>query len=311
VRTVRFHGYGGPEALQVERVSRPEPGPDELLLEVTFAGVTLPVVRLTRGGPSLPHAPGGDVVGRVVGMGANLRGWRIGQRAAGMAFSGAYAEFALVNAGFAAPVPDDVSDEAALALVRGGQVALGTLHVAGVRPGDSVLVTAAAGGVGHLTVQLAKLLGAGRVVAAVGSASKADFVRGLGADDVVVYAQDWGEPVDIALDGVGGDVFRQSLNAVKPFGRLITYNGVGGSLDVNELRMRNQGVIGFSMAQFAALQRDRYDEHRDELWKLTASGELSPVIHRTLPLDQAAEAHRLIEARENLGRVLLSPAQDS
>lgn len=308
MRTVRFHGYGGPEVLRVERLPRPELGPDELLLEVTFAGVTLPVVRLTHGGPSLPHAPGGDVVGRVVGMGINVRGWRVGQRAAGMAFSGAYAEFALVNAGFAVPVPDDVSDEAALALVRGGQVALGTLHIAAVRPGDSVLVTAAAGGVGHLTVQLAKLLGAGRVIAAVGSTSKADFVRELGADDVVFYSQDhWGEPVDIVLDGVGGDVFRQSLDAVKPFGRLITFNGVGGNVDVNELRMQSKGVIGFSMAQFATLRRDRYDEHRDKLWKLTAAGELRPAVHRTLPLDQAAEAHRLIEARENLGRVLLSP----
>jgi NADPH2:quinone reductase len=310
VRTVRFHGYGGPEVLQVDDVPRPELSADELLLDVAFAGVTLPVVRQTRGTVPLPHAPGGDVVGRVVAMGGNVRGWQLGQRAAGLAFGGAYAESAVVNAGFTFPVPDDVSDEAALALVRSGQVALGTLHVAGVRPGDSVLVTAAAGGVGHLTVQLAKTLGAGRVVAAVGSAAKADFVRGLGADEVVYYngsGPDWGEPVDVVLDGVGGDVFRQSLAAVKPFGRLVTYNGVGGIVDVNELRMQSKGVIGFSMAQFATL-RDRYDEHRERLWELTASGELRPAVHRTLPLSQATEAHRIIEARENLGRVLLSPA---
>jgi NADPH:quinone reductase-like Zn-dependent oxidoreductase len=301
--------------LRVEDAPRPELGARDLLLEVVFAGVTLPVVRLTHGDPAgggvpLPHVPGGDVVGRVVAMGGDVRGWRLGQRAAGLAFTGAYAEFAAVNAAFVFAVPDGVGDETALALVRGGQVALGTLRAAGFESGDSVLVTAAAGGVGHLTVQLAKALGAGRVVAAVGSAAKTEFLRGLGADDVVVYdgsAADWGEPVDIALDGVGGDVFRRSLQAVKPFGRLVAYNGVGGTVDVNALRMENKTVIGFSMAQFATQKRDRYEQNRGLLWELAASGELRPAIHLTLPLEGAAEAHRVIESRENLGRVLLSP----
>jgi NADPH:quinone reductase len=170
-----------------------------------------------------------------------------------------------------------------------------------------VLVTAAAGGVGHLTVQLAKAMGAGRVVAAVSSATKAEFVRGLGADEVVVYGTGSGEPVDIVLDGAGGEVFRQSLDAVKPFGRLVTYNGVGGTVDVNELRMRNKGVIGFSMAQFSVVHREHYDRNRQRLWEMAASEEVLPAVHQILPLDQAARAHHVIEARENLGRVLLAP----
>lgn len=308
MRAVRFHQHGGPDVLRLEDVPQPVLGADEVLLEVTRVGVTLPVVRLTRGGDvPLPHTHGGDVVGRVVALGDAVRGWRIGQRAAGLSFTGAYAELAVVKAGFAFPIPDDVTDEAAVALVRGGQVALATLHVSGLRPGDSVLVTAAAGGVGHLAVQLAKAMGAGRVVAAVGSAAKSDFVRGLGADEVVVYGTRSGEPVDVVLDGVGGEVFRQSLDAVKPFGRLVTYNGVGGTVDVNELRMRNKGVIGFSMAQFSVLHREHYDRNRQRLWEMAASKELLPAVHRILPLGQAAEAHRVIEARENLGRVLLAP----
>ena len=307
MRTVRFHRHGGPDVLVAEDAPAPEVGPQDLLLEIAFAGVTLPVVRLIRDGNlPLPHTPGGDVVGRVVAVGADVRGWRIGQRAAGLAFTGAYAELAVVNTAFVFPVPDDVGDKAALALVRGGQVALGTLYAAGFRGDGSVLVTAAAGGVGHLTVQLVKILGADRVVAAVGSAAKADFVRGLGADDVVVYDGDWGEPVDLVLDGVGGDVFHRGLGAVKPFGRLVTYNGIGGTLDVNELRLRNQGVIGFSMARFATQLREVYDENLLRLWELTGAGKLRPAIHRTLPLGEAPEAHRILEARENLGRVLLA-----
>jgi NADPH:quinone reductase-like Zn-dependent oxidoreductase len=308
MRAVRFHRHGGSEVLRVENTPPPELGAEELLLEVTRAGVTLPAVRLARGGDvPLPHTPGGDVVGRVVARGGNVRGWRIGQRAAALAFTGAYAELAAVNAAFAFPIPDDVGDDAAVALVRGGQVALATLQVSGFLAGGSVLVTAAAGGVGHLTVQLAKALGASRVVAAVGSTAKADFVRSLGADEVVVYEAEWGEPVDVVLDGVGGDVFHRSLEVVKPFGRLVAYNGVGGTVDVNELRMRNKGVIGFSMAQFSTLHRDRYDRNRQRLWEMAATYELLPAVHQILPLDRATEAHRVLESRENLGRVLLAP----
>lgn len=305
MRVVRF----ADRALRVEDVQRPEPGAGEVLVEVAFAGVTLPVVKLSRGSAA-PHLPGGDVVGRVVSVGEGVSEQLLGRRVAGLAFSGAYAELAVINASFAFPVPDDVGDEAALASVRGGQVALGTLHIAGVRPGDSVLVTAAAGGIGHLSVQLARTLGAERVVAAVGSAAKAGFARGLGADEVVLYdgSQDeWGEPVDVVLDGVGGDVFAPSLRALKPFGRLVSYNGVGGTADVNELRMHNKAVIGFSMAQFSTLRREQYDEHRRRLWALAASGELRPAVHRTFPLAEAGEAHHVIESRENLGRVLLAP----
>lgn len=172
MRAVRFHSYGGPDVLEVEEVPRPRPGAGELLVEVEVVGVTLPVVRLTRGGPegtgvALPHAPGGEIAGRIAAVGSDVTGWRVGQRVAALAFTGAYAEYAVVAAAFATAVPDDVPVEAAVTLVRGGQVALGTLHAAGLQSGESVLVTGAAGGVGHVAVQLARIVGAGRVVGAV------------------------------------------------------------------------------------------------------------------------------------------------
>lgn len=313
MRTVRFHQYGGPEMLRVERVPRPEPGAGELLIEVGVIGVTLPVIRLMRdipgdGGAPLPRTPGGEIAGRVAAIGPGVTGWRIGQRAAGPALAGAYAEFAAVPAPFMAPVPDEVDDLAALLLTRSGQVALGALRAGGFSRGDSVLVTSAAGGAGHLAVQLSVALGAGHVTAAVGSADKAEFVRSLGADHVVTYDQeDWGDPVDIVLDGVGGEVQAASLRALAPFGRLVCFNAAGGQVDTNELRMHSRAVIGFAMAHLAGRRRDVYDRHQRELWELHIAGRLRPAIHAVLPLEEAAEAHLILEARANRGKVVLSP----
>ena len=311
MRRVAFHTYGGPEVLQVEEVAQPEPGADELLVRVGLAGVTLPVVRLTKGGVDLPYAPGGEIVGTVAGLGAGVSGWRIGQRVTGLTFGAAYAEYATIATRLAVAVPDEVDDAAALVVARSGQVALGTLRASGFQPGEDVLINAAAGGVGHLSVQLARALDAGRVVAAAGSLDKADFVRGLGADEVVSYGteDDFGTQVDVALDGVGGEVQGRCLAALRPFGRLVAYNGIGGPVDTNGLRMRSTTVIGFNMLHFSTLRADRYRDQQQELWGLLASGGLRPAIHAELSLSDAAEAHRIIEARANLGKVVLNPAK--
>lgn len=298
MRRVVFREYGGPEVLRVEQAPLPTPGAGELLVEVGAIGVTLPVVRLSRGGDvPLPHVPGGEVAGRVTST---------GQRVAGLAFTGAYAEYATVPAALVAPVPDEVDDAAAVALVRSGQVALGALRAAAVRPGESVLVTAAAGGVGHLAVQLAVAFGAGRVVAAVSTEEKAEFLYGLGADEVVRYGQPV-DPVDVVLDGTGGQVQSDCLELLEPFGRLVSYNATGAPVDVNQLRLHARSVIGFAMAHFATRQPEVYQRHQQELWEMYAAGTLRPAIHATLPLAEAAEAHRVIESRENLGKIVLTP----
>ena len=313
LRRVAFHTYGGPEVLRVEDVDRPEPGPDELLIRVGLAGVTLPVVRLTRGGVELPYAPGGEIVGTVVDLGQDVSGWRIGQRVTGLTFGAAYAEYATIGTRLAVAVPEGIDGAAALVVARGGQVALGTLRAGGFQPGEDVLVNAAAGGVGHLSVQLARALGAGRVVAAVGSMDKAEFVRGLGADEVVSYgaADDWDVQVDVVLDGVGGNVLGRCLDALRPFGRLVGYNGIGGPVDANQLRMRSTTVIGFNMLHFSTMRAQRYRAQQQELWDLLADGRLRPVIHAELSLVDAARAHRIVEDRANLGKIVLNPAKGS
>lgn len=316
MRTVRFHIRGGPEVLQIEDLPVPLPAEGELLIEVTVVGVTFPNVRFTRSGPPgpPPHGPGGDVVGRVAAIGAGVTGWQVGQRVAALSFADAYADLVAVSAAFATPVPDGVEDEAAVPLVRGGQVALGVLHAARVRDGESVLVTAAAGGVGHLAVQLARVAGATRVVAATGSsaaAEKSAALCALGADAVVTYDELAGgavAPVDVALDGAGGAAQAACVDALAPMGRLVAYSGAGAPVDVNELRLHARTVVGFAMAHFARLRSEVYARHRRELWDLYLGGRLRPLVHRTLPLADAAEAHRILERRENVGRVLLRPA---
>jgi NADPH:quinone reductase len=311
VRAVRIHSHGGPEALAVDELPVPRPGPGELLVRTGVVGVGRPDVRLTRAAHvALPHAPGGDVAGRVEAVGEGVTGWAVGDRVVALAFGGAYAELVTVSAAFAAPVPDGVDDEAAVVLVRCGQVALGVLRAARVEAGESVLVTAAAGGVGHLAVQLARVLGATRVVAAVGASTpgKAAALRSLGADEVVTYAElaaGGVEPVDVVADGTGGDVQAAALAALAPFGRLVAFSASTPAVDVDQLRLNARTVIGFAMAHYAGGRPEVYVRHRAELWGLYRGGRLRPLVDRVLPLEEAADAHRALESRENVGRVLL------
>lgn len=175
-------------------------------------------------------------------------------------------------------------------------------------PAGSVLVTGAASGVGHLLVQLAKLSGVPRVVAAAGDPAKAGFLRALGADEVVTYdGAEWGAPVDVAFDAVGGEVLPRALGAVRAGGRLVFLGSGGGTVAAHELLAGGKTITGFTMARFAATRPEEYRRHGRRLWELAHSGRLRPVVHVELPLAGAAEAHRIVESRANLGKIVLRP----
>ena len=313
MRQVRFHSYGGPEVLRVEEVEAPEPGPGELLVRTEAIGVTLPVVRRVRGdgkgdGVPLPCVPGDEIAGEVIALGAEVTGFAVGDRVTSLTFSGSYGELALAPAFMAGHVPDAMSAVQAVALVRPGHVALAALSTAAPTGTESVLITGAAGATGHLAVQLAKLQGVPRVVAAVSSAAKAEFLYGLGADEVVTYDQEsWGEPVDVVLDGVGGDLLPRALGALASGGRLIFFNSGGGTVPAFELLAGSKTITGLTMRRFVSVHQQLYRRHRARLWELAGSGRVRAVVHAELPLADAAKAHEIIEARANQGKVVLVP----
>ncbi|MVU79120.1 zinc-binding dehydrogenase [Nocardia sp. ET3-3] len=253
-------------------------------------------------GPTGPD--GGEIVGTVVAAGPDLDEW-VGKRVGGVVFDGAYAEFALAMPLLITEIPDGVTPADALALVRGGVIALGLLRTARLVPGESVLVASAASGVGHLAVQLAAALGAARVIAAVGSADKAEFLRECGADEVVTYDETWTERVDVFLDGVGAEMVQRGVDTLATHGRLIAFSAFGGSVDANTLLGGLKTVTGFSMGVLSRESADLLATWRAELWKLLAEGRIRPR-HTILPLDRMAGAIELIETRRNLGRVAVS-----
>ncbi|WP_378733797.1 zinc-binding alcohol dehydrogenase family protein [Nocardia brasiliensis] len=307
MRRVQYERSGGPEVLEVVSAEVPTPGPGELLVRVEAIGVTLPVVRKVREQRD-PIALGGEVAGEVVAVGEGVTGYAPGYRVTGLVFGHGYADYALLSVAMASSIPDGASAVDAVALVRSGLVALGALDAANPKDGESALITAAASGVGHLAVQLARVRGASRVVGAVSDLAKADFVRGLGADEVIEYRQEsWGEPVDYALDAVGGDLLGPAIAALAPGGRLVAYSSGGGTIQAYDLLVGAKSVIGFQMARIAKGLPALYEQWRQELWQYVASGQLRPAVHEEFALDEAVKAHMVIEEHGNQGKVVLIP----
>ncbi|MFE2864777.1 zinc-binding alcohol dehydrogenase family protein [Embleya sp. NPDC059259] len=324
MRRVRYHEYGGPEVLTVEEVDRPEPGPGQVLVRVEVIGANFVDTRFRLGpaaGPlfqrPLPGVLTGDVVGVIEGVGPDVTRWQVGRRVAGLA-EDAFADFVVADAEWLVEVPEGLDAGAASALPMAGPVALRALRTGRVAAGETMLVHAAAGGIGHVVVQLAGLLGAGTVVATVGSADKFAFVEEYGADFVVDYADlDWPARVrevapggvDVVLDSVGGAILRQSFDLLAPFGRIAVYGAASGELpaipvtDLFALR----SVAGFSLLAWQAANPAAARRETAEVADHLASGRLRVAVHARLPLTEAVEAHRVLEGRGQSGRVLLVP----
>ncbi|MEU9366401.1 zinc-binding dehydrogenase [Streptomyces avermitilis] len=303
MRRVRYEHTGGP--LFLEEVPVPAAGPGELLVRAAAIGVTLPVVRkVTEAAEPIPL--GGEIAGEVVATGEGVTRFAAGDRVTGLCFGHGYADYALLHETMATPVPESAGAVDAVALVRSGLIALGALEAARPRPGESAIVTAAASGVGHIAVQLARLRGASRVVGAVSAPGKAAFLRGLGADDVITYDADtWGEPADYVLDAVGGELLTPAVAALAPGGRLVAYSSGGGIVQAYDLLVGAKSVIGFQMARIARGEPQLYERWRRELWRLFTDGALRPAVHGEFALADAAKAHEVIDSRSNLGKVVL------
>lgn len=321
MKAIRIHETGGPEVMHLEDVETPTPGQHEVLLEVAASGINYADLAQRQGAyltrTRTPMIPGFEVAGTVAAHGPGVTTPPIGTRVVGFV-SGGYAEYAVANVATLIPIPASLDFAHAAAFPVQGLTAYQTLHDAGrLQPGESVLIHAAAGGVGTLAVQLARLLGAGKVIGTASSSPKLELIRSLGADVAINYTQeDWAEQVkqategrgvDVILEVVGGEIAEQSLNLLAPFGRMVLIGAASGKraqFSGAPLMNKNATVTGYWLA--ARMNRpDLIAASTAELMKFLAQGQLQIIVGQTFPLAEAAEAHRAIAERKTTGKVVL------
>jgi NADPH2:quinone reductase len=321
MRAIQIEEFGGPEVLRLADLPVPEPSEHEVLVKVARAGINFADTHQRENSylarAETPLVPGGEVVGTVERAAGDLAE---GQRVVALLRSGGYAEYALAPAAATFPVPGEVDDGSALALVLQGLTAWHLYRtVSRIREGESVVVHAAAGGVGSLAVQLGKPFGAGRVIATASSEEKRGLALDLGADVAVdpneedlngaLREANGGRKVDVVLEMTGGRVFDESLKALAPFGRLVTY-GLA-SREPNEvsngrLMRKSQAVVGFWLAHCLG-RPEMVGGPLQDLFDRVARGELRTIVGETYPLSEASRAHEDMQARRTRGKLLLDP----
>jgi NADPH:quinone reductase len=318
MRAITIPEFGPAEVLRLDTAQTPEPGPGQVAIDVAYAGANFAEVLYRRGvvDVPLPFIPGIEVSGRIRALGPGVKGLSVGQPVAALTIvgSGGYAEVVVTSAELVAPLDEhDVSPDLAAALPSNSTTAFLVLdRVARIEPGESVLVHAAAGGVGSQLGQAAHLLGAGRVVGTVGSPAKIESATAFGYDEVILRDQlEHAGEFDIVVDMVGGPSRRASLDRLAPMGRMVVMGNASGAEDVgmsaNELWLTNKTVSGFNLAAFAAACPADTGTALRRAVETAARGELRVRIE-TLPLEQAAEAHRRIESGSTTGKLVLQVA---
>jgi NADPH:quinone reductase len=315
VRAIRISRWGGPEVLElVEDAPEPTAGDGDVLIRVNRAGINFADTHARENSYlaryELPLTPGAEVAGTT----------EDGARVAALIGTGGYAEVVAAPAAMTVPIPDGVSDGQALALLLQGLTAWHLYRTsAKLQPGESVVVHAAAGGVGSLAVQLAKPFGAGRVIATASSEEKRRLALELGADAAVdvtaenlgvqLRVANGGKPVDVVLEMAGGGVFDASLQALAPFGRLVAYgiaSGEPNQVSTGALMRRSQTVVGFWLMH-AVRDRAMVDEPLRDLFARVADGSLRVVEGATYGLSEVRRAHEDLQARRTTGKLLLDP----
>lgn len=315
MRAIQITEFGGPEVLKLVELPDLESAPGHVLIDVTAAGVNYADTHQAEDSylapQQLPLIPGAEVVGTNPD----------GQRVVALVGSGGYASQALANEAVTFDVPDGVSDAAAASLVLQGLTAWHLLRTsAQIREGESVVVHAAAGGVGSIAVQLAKRFGAGTVIGTASSQDKRDLALELGADVAIdSRAEDMntairdaaGGKVDLVMDMTGGKTTDGSIAALAPFGRLVYYGTASriapSPIEIPPLMARSQGVIGFWLAHAMADPMRCVRPQMEELLAMVAAGELRPVEGGSYPMSEAHRAHEDLRARTTVGKLTLDP----
>ena len=322
MQAIRVNVTGGPEALQIEEVPTPEPGPGQVRIKVEAAGVNFIDIYQRKGQYKLPlpYTPGAEAAGTVDAIGLGVSDLQVGQRVASVDVRGAYAQYALVNADRVVPVPVEVSTEVAAAVMLQGMTAHYLTHSTfALSSGQTALVHAAAGGAGQVLIQIAKRLGA-RVIGTAGSAEKAQIARDLGADEVILYNETdfetdtkrltGGAGVNVVYDSVGRTTFEKGLNVLKPRGMMALFGQSSGPVEpLNPQVLNAKGSLFLTrptLGHYIATREELIWRAEDVLGWI-AAGELRVRIDKTFPLAEAPAAHQYLEDRKTQGKVLLLP----
>jgi NADPH2:quinone reductase len=322
VKAIRVHAHGGPEALVLEDVPLPAPGPSQVLVAVKAAGINLFDTQLRSGlyKRELPFTLGLEGAGIVEAVGPDVTDIAIGERVAFVFSAGSYATHTLAPAERTVPLPDTISFEDAAAVLFQGLTAhyLATSTFP-IGPGSICLVHSAAGGCGILLCQIAKIRGAA-VIGAVSTPAKAAIAREAGADHVVVYAEEdfaaavkritGGRGVDVVYDAVGLETYIRSMDSLRPRGMLALYGEASGlvpPIDPRELLFRKSLYLTRTGLDHYIADRRELRMRTDELFAWAAKGLLKQKVFRSYRLDEIAEAHRGLESRATTGKLLVIP----
>lgn len=324
MKAIEVDAYGDSDELSVVDVQTPEPNAGEVRIDIEAAGINFADIMQRRGhypgGPEPPYVPGMEAAGTVDAVGEGVDDLTEGDRVVTMLDTGGYAESVTADAGMLFPIPDAMSFEEA----AGFPVQFLTAHAClfewgGLEAGESVLIQAAAGGVGTAAVQLASNADA-EVFGTASTQEKLDLAADLGCDHPINYTEtDFrevvdeetdGEGVDLVLESVGDDVFDRSLDAMAHFGRMVTYgvaSGVPAEVSNQRLLFENKTVSGFHLGQAAMHDPSRVMQAVPDLTEGLASGDLEVVLGEAFALEDAAEAHQYIEDRKSSGKIVLKP----
>ena len=322
MKAIQVARVGGPEALTLVEVPVPDPKPNEALVQIKLAGVNFIDVYFREGRypAPLPFINGQEAAGIVVAVGPDVTTLRLGDRVTYTGVLGSYAEYAAVAADRLVKIPDELDFEQAAAAMLQGMTAHYLSHSTyPIKIGDTVLIHAAAGGVGLLLVQMAKQLGA-RVIATAGSEAKAQLARGAGADEVISYTEQDFETetlrltgnrgVQVVYDGVGKDTFARDLNVLRPRGYLVLFGGASGAVppfDLLELTKHGSLFVTRPSLHHYIASRKELEQRSNDVLQMVVRGDLKLRIHKKYPLEDVRQAHLDLEGRKTTGKLLLIP----
>lgn len=324
MRAVEIKQPGGPEVLVPTRRPLPRPGPEEVLIRVAAAGVNRPDVLQRQGAyappPGASDLPGLEVAGEVVALGAGAKRWKLGDAVTALVAGGGYAEYCAAPSVQCLPVPGKLDMVHAAALPETFFTVWTNVFERGrLKAGESFLVHGGSSGIGTTAIQLAHHFGA-RVFTTAGSDEKCSKCKELGADVAINYrSQDFvqliaqatgGKGVDVILDMVGGDYINRNLQCLAADGRLVQIaflKGPKAEINFGPLMMKRQTITGSTLRPRSVAEKGAIAAALEaQVWPLLSTGKIAPLLHATFPLDQAAEAHRLMESSAHLGKIVLT-----